>query len=178
MLPIFLEAAQLIASEVEGTTRFLMPLAHTIPRESVDRMLSASPVVVVTVEEKADDVLRTAHVSLVTSGTATLEAFMLGAPQVVAYKTSRFTYELGTRVINLPRISLPNILAGEDVVEELIQYQVIPERLARHALELLGDSGRREAYLTASARVREELRGEGVSVAAAREVLKVMGEKA
>jgi lipid-A-disaccharide synthase len=176
MLPVFLEAAELISCELDGTTRFFMPLAHTISTEMVESILANSPVVVVTVDGDAGKVLKLADVSMVASGTATLEAFMLGALQVVAYKTSRLTYELGTRIINLSRVSLPNILAGRDVVEELIQDEVLPERLARNVLELLGDAERRADYLESSAAVRKQLMGDGVSATAAREVMRVMGE--
>jgi lipid-A-disaccharide synthase len=175
MLPVFLEAAQLISREVPGTVRFLMPLAHTIDRSIVERILDNSPVVVVLVEGEAQNVLKIADVSLIASGTATLEAFLLGAPQVVAYRTSWFTYTLGSRIINVPRVSLPNILAGKDVVVELLQDQVIPERLARSALEMLENSDRRDAYLEAAIEVRNNLGKGNASLTAAQATLSVCG---
>jgi lipid-A-disaccharide synthase len=175
MLPDFLEAAQLISREITGTVRFLMPLAHTIDRSMVEKVLDNSPVVVVLVDGESRNVLKIADVSLVASGTATLEAFLLGAPQVVAYKTSWLTYTLGSRIINVPRVSLPNILAAKDVVVELIQDQVIPERLARFAMEMLKNSDRREAYLEAAREVRKSLGDGNVSMKAAQETLSVFG---
>lgn len=71
--------------------------------------------------EKTYDILKQANASVVTSGTATLEACILSAPQVVVYRTSQLTYKIGRAVINVDYLSLVNLIANKPVVKELIQ---------------------------------------------------------
>ena len=75
--------------------------------------------------------LAAADVALVASGTATLEAALLRCPHVVAYRMSPTTYRLMKRKAYLPYVGLPNILAGEWLVPELLQDDATPENLAR-----------------------------------------------
>ncbi|UCG38850.1 MAG: lipid-A-disaccharide synthase [bacterium] len=174
LLPAFLAAAELVSRELDRRVRFLMPLAHTVPRNLVDDMLADAGVVVTLTEGESRNLLKLSSVALVASGTATLEAFLLGVPQVVAYRTSWVTSFIGRRLIRIPRISLPNILAGRDVVEELLQEEVMPERLARAVLELLSGKGHMDDYLDASREVRQSLKGEEASTLAAAAVLEAM----
>ena len=131
-------------------------------------MLAQAGIEVLITAGRSREVLRISDISLIASGTATLEAFLLGIPQVVAYRTSWLTYFLGKRIIRIERFSLPNILAGRDVVEELLQEEVIPERLARAALKILEDDGpARAEYLRAGQEVLTALKGNMASRLAA-----------
>jgi lipid-A-disaccharide synthase len=78
------------------------------------------------------------------------------------------------RLLNVPRVSLPNLLTGKDVVIELLQHQAIPERLAREALGLLASNDARTSYLEAAQEVRLSLKGEGASKLAAEAVIEVI----
>lgn len=71
--------------------------------------------------DRTYDILKAANASVVTSGTATLEACLLSAPQVVVYRTSWLTYKVGRAVIKVDYLSLVNLIAGKAVVKELIQ---------------------------------------------------------
>jgi lipid-A-disaccharide synthase len=114
---------------------------------------------------------------MVASGTATLEAFLMGTPQVVAYKTSRVTSFLARCLVRIPRVSLPNILAGRDVVEELLQEDLTPERLAESLMGLLGDEERKKEYRKAGLFAGVSLRGREASRLAARAVMDSLMEK-
>ena len=92
-----------------------------------------------------------------------------------AYKTSWLTYFIGMRMLNVPRVSLPNLLTGRDVVVELLQDQVIPERLARESLGLLLREDARQRYIEAGKELRLTLQGEGASLTAARVALETFG---
>lgn len=70
---------------------------------------------------KTREVLQASDLAIVSSGTATLETALIGTPQVVIYKTSQISYQIGKRLVKLPWISLVNIIAGKAIVEELIQ---------------------------------------------------------
>ena len=169
LLPHFLGAAKLISRELEGNVKFFIPLPQTISRTLVEEMIAQAGIQVNITSGRSREVLRISDISLIASGTATLEAFLLGVPQVVAYRISWLTYFLGKRVVKIKRFSLPNILAGRDVVEELIQEEVIPERLARAALRILEDEGQARAdYLLAGQEVLADLKGNMASKLAAR----------
>ena len=88
---------------------------------------------------RTHEVLAAADAVLVTSGTATLEAMLYKKPMVIAYKMPKIAYFLARLLVKSPFIGLPNLLAQEKLVPELIQHQASPENLAMHLLEYLGD---------------------------------------
>ena len=81
------------------------------------------------IEAETYDLLTKAQLAMVTSGTATLETALFGVPQVVCYKTGRLNYEIGRRLVDLKFISLVNLIAGEEIVPELIQNRVNSEEI-------------------------------------------------
>jgi lipid-A-disaccharide synthase len=98
-------------------------------------------------EDDSHRVMRAADVGLVASGTATLEAAILGMPHVVFYRVSpltRFLYKIlrGCRIITDDMIGLPNLLARRKIVPELLQEEATPPRLAHEILLLLSDPSR------------------------------------
>lgn len=93
------------------------------------------------------DLLNASHAALVTSGTASLETALFKVPQVVCYKTSPLTYAIGSRLVNVPFISLPNLIAGREVVPELLQNDCHAKNLIHH-LEMITDSEQRQKQLT------------------------------
>ena len=90
------------------------------------------------------DALRHCDVAIVASGTATLEAALCERPMVVVYRVSRLTYRIGRLLVNVPFYSMVNILAGKQVVPELIQSDFTPARVAGQVEYLLDHSQARE----------------------------------
>lgn len=80
--------------------------------------------------------------ALVTSGTATLETAVIGTPQVVCYRAngSKFAYKLFERILKVPFVSLPNLIAGGEVVKELLLHECTPDNVAKELEPLLYDS--------------------------------------
>ena len=115
----------------------------------------------------AEPLLRAADVALVASGTATLEAAVLGAPLVIVYRTGWLNYQIARRVVHLPSIGLANILAqagagwqgGPPPAPECVQGDATGPSIARAAAPLLADPARREAQRAAFARLSETLGG-------------------
>ena len=178
LLPPMLEAAARLA-QAGGERRFVLGLAASVSRERVTAQIrraaetGAPPVDVV--EGQTHDVMAAADVLLIASGTATLEAALLGTPMVVCYRVSRLT-EAVVRLLNRsPWISLPNIIAGRGVVPELLQGQVRGARLAAEAEYLLADTSAAAAQRAAFAEVRSRLGQPGVGERAARAVLALAG---
>jgi lipid-A-disaccharide synthase len=110
-------------------------------------------------------------VVLIASGTATLEAALLGAPMVVCYRVSRLTEAMARMLARVSWISLPNIVAGRKAVPELVQGEVTGQRLALEAVRLLEDAPAVTAQRAAFKEVRSRLGEPGVGPRAARAVL-------
>ena len=116
------------------SARFVVPLATRETREQFDSAryrLNAQDLPIQILFGHANLALAAADVALVASGTATLEAAMLRCPHVIAYRMSPTTYRIMKRKAYLPYVGLPNILAGEWLVPELLQDDATPENLAR-----------------------------------------------
>ena len=175
ILPAFLDAAGIIRGELGSHVTFMLPRAHTVPAEMLAQAVARSGVEVTVTEGGAREILRLSTVSLIASGTATLEAFLLGVPQVVGYRTSWLTYLVGKLVVRIPSISLPNILAGRPVVHELLQNRLTGRELARRALDLVAREDLRQDYLLAGREVSRMLRGHEASGIAARQALEAFG---
>lgn len=104
----------------------------------------------------------------VASGTATLETALFATPLVVIYRTGRLNYAIARRLVKIPRIGLPNIVAGAEVAPELIQGDLTAERLAALVAPWLDDPDARAAQAKGLEVVRERLGGPGASERAAR----------
>lgn len=124
------------------------------------------------VRGKTYDLLRSARMALVTSGTATLEAALFDVPQVVCYKMTggRFINLIRPYIIKCPYISLVNLIADAEVVPELVAAEMNAAALERH-LRSLADGPAREAQLRGYDRVRQRLGTVGAPQNAAREIV-------
>jgi lipid-A-disaccharide synthase len=174
LLPPMLEAARQM-HEADARRRFVLGLAPSVDRELVTRVLtgltSPGPRVEV-VEERTHEVMAAADVALIASGTATLEAALLGAPMVVCYRVSRLTEAMSRLLIRVPWISLPNLVSGRSVVPEILQGEVSGTRLAAEAERLLGNAEAAAAQRGAFAALRHTLGEPGVGRRAALAVLR------
>jgi lipid-A-disaccharide synthase len=177
LLPRMLDAAARLA--VDGTRCFVLGLAASVERSQVDALLArgaeAGGPPIQVVEGLTYEVMAGADALLIASGTATLEAALVGAPMVVCYRVSRMT-ELMARLLKRSRwISLPNIVAGREAVPEILQDDVTGARLARELERLLVDPVAATAQRAAFKELRARLGEPGVGLRAARAVLKVAG---
>jgi len=124
-------------------------------------------------ESATDDVLASADVALVASGTVTVQAALHTCPMVVVYKLAAMTYRLGKPLIQVDTYAMANLVAGRRVVPELIQDDFTPEATARHALQVLTDPAFAARVRADLAGVRASLGTEGASRRAAEAVLDV-----
>ena len=178
LLPPMLDAAARLAFG-HGSRCFVLGLAASVDRGLVLALLARAsetggpPVEVV--EGLTHEVMAGADVLLIASGTATLEAALLGAPMVVCYRVSRLTEAVARLLNRSPWISLPNIVAGRGAVPEILQDEVSGARLSFEAERLLVDPVAATAQRAAFKEVRSRLGQPGVGERAARAVLKVVG---
>lgn len=118
------------------------------------------------------ELLSVARAAMVTSGTATLETALLDCPQLVCYKTSTLSYLLGKRLIQVPYISLVNLIAGKLVVKELIQEKMSPHYLIRELNRLIKEPQARNQMLEDYAHIRQLLGEPGAPDRAASLIVK------
>jgi len=173
VLPVMREAVAAIGA-ARSDARFVLALAPTVEPAAVERRLGeGSPVAIARGQTHA--VMRGADLLLVGSGTATLEAALLGTPMVVCYRVSRLTELMVRMLMRVPWISLPNLTLGRAVVPELYQEDATGERLGREALRLLDTPGALDTQRAAFRELQGQLGEPGVGERAARLVLAEAG---
>ena len=114
------------------------------------------------------EALRAATVAIASTGTVTMECAWFGVPTVTLYKTSWSTYQVGKRIVTVPSLTMPNLLAGGTVFPEFVQHDATGENLARAAGELLDSPERRERIRARLAEVIATLGAPGAARRAAR----------
>jgi len=173
MLPVMGAAAARIRAATPEV-QFVLARAPTVEAEAIARHVGGMTELTM-VAGRAHAVLRAADLALVTSGTATLEAALLGTPMVVCYRLSRVSGLAARLLIRVPWISLANLTLGRAVVPELYQASATGERLAEEALRLLENPGALDAQREAFRELAGRLGEPGVGVRAARLVLAEAG---
>ena len=171
--PMLVAAKRLSAAGV--ARRFALGLAPTVDAAAVGRLVKAAvdeggPRVDV-FERHTYEVMAAADVVLISSGTATLEAALLGAPMVVCYRVSRVTEAVVRLLVKVRWCSLPNLIANRGVVPEVLQDELTGQRLAAEALRLIEDPAAAAAQRTAFEQVRAQLGAPGVGRRAAQAVI-------
>ncbi len=159
--PVLLQAAQRMKAE-RPSLKFAASAASESLAAVMRDMLREHPVADLTIETGTSAALmQRACCGAVASGTATLEAAILGLPYCLLYKVNAGTFLMGKMLIRVPFLGIVNILAGREVVKELIQRNCSPEKVASELLRLHGDSQARAALGEALAKVVDGLAGTG-----------------
>ena len=117
--------------------------------------------------------LAQANVAIASTGTVTMECAFFGVPTVTLYKTSWSTYQIGKRIVNVKWLTMPNILADEEIFPEFVQNAATPENIAAAALELLQNEPRRIQIKKRLAEVVSSLSGPGATARAATAILRL-----
>lgn len=150
-LPEILAATRLMAEADPGRLAFVLPLAGTLGEEqraSVLRMVATlRGTAEVRLVRDARAALFHARASVVASGTATVEAALIGNPFVVVYRVSALTYTIAKRVVTVPHVAMANLIAGKRVVPELIQNDFTASNIVRQITPLLPDGLPRESMM-------------------------------
>ncbi len=174
---LFLETAQRCQQALPAL-RFLIPAANAARRQQLDALLRDFPNLPVQIfDGQSHEVMAAADAVLLASGTTALEAMLLKKPMVVSYKTGWLSHAIISRMLKVPYVSLPNLLAGETLVPELLQKEATVDQLSEQVLAALGESDQRSALLQRFTELHRTLRG-GAGERAANAVLSLMeGEK-
>lgn len=172
-LPLLLQAASLLTA-ARPDLEVLLGLTPSLDGRAVEAAVEASGVRATVIQGRTSEVIRAADLLLAVSGTVTLEAAILGTPMIITYRLGALSWLLARLLVRVRFIGLPNLVANEGIVPELIQFDATPERLATTAAAIL-DSPERQARMRAAlAEVRARLGTPGAAERAAREVLALL----
>ena len=148
LLPPFLEAAILLQKKIPDI-KFILPLADEAMYdclESYEHLLKQISIKVIC--KNSHDAIAACDSVMVASGTATLEVMLYKKPMLMAYKLNKFNFFLAKIFIKIKRFSLPNILANDDLICELIQDSVTPENIFNEMMKIYSDHNYRNHMIS------------------------------
>tara|TARA_R110002072_G_scaffold4663_7_gene32565 strand:- start:7029 stop:8201 length:1173 start_codon:yes stop_codon:yes gene_type:complete len=164
LAPVFLDTA-ISCLAVRPELHFVIPCANAQRRLQVNQLLAsrsaANPKIMnrfTVIDEQSHAAMQAADLVVLASGTATLEALLLRRPMVVCYKLAALTWMLASRMLKVPYVSLPNLLAGRELVPELLQGAVTVDRLQKEIFALLEDHERQQRLASEFAAIHHRIR--------------------
>jgi lipid-A-disaccharide synthase len=175
LLPVMLDAAARLFFD-GAADHFVLPVAPTIDANALRERLASHAIArrIQLIEGDAASRRRSiaaARMAIVASGTATLETALLGLPQIIIYRFNAITFWIGKHMTKLRHLGLPNIIAGREVVPELLQDKLTAPALAARAGKLMRDSEDRMKAIEGTLEVRARMGERGAAARAADAVL-------
>ena len=174
LLPVFIQTALLLIKKIKKCT-FLLPLAETLTEDDLKgHGLEDERLDIRIIKENRYDTMAACDAAMAASGTLTMELAILQVPMVVCYRVAALTYFLAKPFMKVEHVSLVNLVAGKEVVPELLQSRATPENIYREILPLLNNSEIRDAMKQELADVSKQLGetgGAGRTAALAMEML-------
>jgi lipid-A-disaccharide synthase len=149
-LPTILESAARLGTGYE----FLLPLAPTLDRSFLASLIGTQPIRLVTESLPA---LANSRAGIVASGTATVEAALMGMPFVMVYRVTPFTYFLGKRTVKVPHFAMVNLIAGREIVPELVQHDFTAEKVVMEMNGIIPDGPARDNMMAGLKEVKDRL---------------------
>ncbi|MBN2373629.1 lipid-A-disaccharide synthase [bacterium] len=176
LLPVMLDGAKRLGIERPGPWRFVLILASTIDRKMIDPLIEklGKDLSITIVQAYTYEALKASELAFVASGTATLEAAIIGTPMVLVYKLSLLTYIIARIMINITAVGLVNIVAEEKIVPEFIQFDATGKNLADAAVRILDDPAMKQRMIQGMAKVRKALGEPGAASRAANSVMRFL----
>ncbi len=176
IFPELLKAAQLLGPEYV----YIVPVASTLNIQWMTTFLHSHTDLAVTFTKDARATLQHARVAAVASGTSTLEAALIGTPFAMVYRVAPLTWTFGRRLVKVDRFAMVNLIAGHDVVPELVQDAFTAEQVAVELRKILPADSARDVMLRGFNEVRHKLRPSDTEGSAgsraARAILTILGQ--
>ncbi len=166
LLPLMLESAKIIQKKIPNT-QFLILRSSTVKEELFNQIVANYNIPVHIFTDKTYEGIKSSDFALVASGSATLETAILEKPFVIIYKISWFSWFFLKAVIQVPYIGLVNIVAGRKIIEEFIQHQAQPKRIASYIIKTLNDPQRTTSLRNELSQIKSLLGNKGASKRAA-----------
>ncbi len=147
LLPLMLDSAKILREEFPELT-FVLPAANSERRKEIDAVFEDESIDYIhVIDGQSHAAMRAANFVIMASGTTTLEAMLLKRPMVITYKWPWLTWQLLSRLVCVPWVGLPNLLAGEEVAPELLQDRATSAQIVEHARPLMTQSERQEKVI-------------------------------
>lgn len=175
MLPVFLETAALLKKRHRDII-FLLPLAPSLKQEDIAPLIEGSHLPLKIITEERYLLMAASDLVMAASGTVTLELAILGTPMVVCYRLSALTYFLGHRLIKSAFASLVNLVAGREIVKELLQKEFTAPNLLRAVEDIWPGGAGNQRMRKELAEVVVSLGQQGASAKAAGLAIATMDE--
>jgi lipid-A-disaccharide synthase len=165
LLPPMAEAAERL--QARGDTQCALALSDTLSEADIGVSMRGAALPFPVVRGGTYDLVHASDIVIVASGTATLETALLERPMVIVYRTAPLTYALARRLVSVPFIGMPNLIAGRSVVPELIQENATADRMVAEVERFLDDPAHAAMTRQALAAIRPALGGGGAAERAA-----------
>jgi lipid-A-disaccharide synthase len=149
-LPAILEAARRLGPDYE----FVLPVAATLDRDFVQKVVGGRKITLVS---EALPALHHSRAGIIASGTATVEAAMMGTPFVMVYRVTPLTYLLGKPRVKVARFAMVNLIAEREIIPELVQQDLTPGNIVARLREIIPEGAARERMLNRLAEVKQKL---------------------
>lgn len=158
LLPRMMEVARM-----HPQYQFLLGCAPSMEKSFYEGIIGKNCPNIKLLHGETYSILKHSDAAIINSGTASLEAALIGTPQVVCYGGNEISYQIAKRVVKLKYISLANLIMDKGLFKELIQHDCTPALISKEIEELLHNSGYRAGMIADYAQVRETLGGKGAS---------------
>ncbi|MBI4800647.1 MAG: lipid-A-disaccharide synthase [Desulfarculus sp.] len=163
LLPLMIETARYMRAQ-NPRLHFLLPLAPGLTLDDLEPHISEGAMPGLTVlHGRAAAIMAQSRVLIVASGTATLQAALAGTPMVVVYKTGALNALVARKLIKVNHIAMPNLIAGREVIPEVLQEKATPQAVGDAALALMAEGGQRREMIAGLGEVRGKLGQPGAS---------------
>ena len=162
LMPVYVAGAKKLLN-LNSNRYFLIPAANKKLAEMIQSTKGINEIPYKLSIGSAQDFLTLSSISIVTSGTATLEAAVLGSAPIICYKTNKLNYAILSRLVRTPFVGLPNLLLQEHIFPELIQNDLTPNSIVNSFSKISSEPEHYQSYLSD---INNSMRGEGFEVAA------------
>ena len=162
LMPVYIAAAKKLLNQ-DPNAYFLIPAANKKLAIIIESIKGINEIPYKLSLNSAQDFLSISPISIVTSGTATLEAAVLGSSPIICYKTNKLNYAILSRLISTPFVGLPNLLLQKPIFPELIQYDLTPDSIVNSYSKIFSMP---EQYQSNLLKINDAMSGKGFDNAA------------
>jgi lipid-A-disaccharide synthase len=176
-LPLMLESARRLNAGRPNGVALAVAQADSLGSGELTPFLELGPKDVKLVAGRTHDLQNAADVILTASGTATLETALMLTPMVVIYRLKLLSYQIFRRMVKIEHVAMANLIAGEEVVPELLQNDARPDNIVTELNRILDSPEDRRRMVEGLTLIRKKLGGQGASLRAARLLLETINSR-
>ena len=162
LMPVYIAAAKKLLNQ-DPNAYFLIPAANKKLASIIESIKGINVIPYKLSLNSAQDFLSISPISIITSGTATLEAAVLGSSPIICYKTNKLNYAILSRLISTPFVGLPNLLLQKSIFPELIQYDLTPDSIVNSYSQICSMPEQYQSHLL---EINDAMSGKGFDNAA------------